>query len=73
MSADGALEGTLVIKDRQLPVTGLKATLDTGVLHIQGKFEVARKDADLGQESDARGEYVSLLIDVEINISAKPP
>jgi polyisoprenoid-binding protein YceI len=73
VSADGAIEGTLTIKDRQLPVTGLKATIDKGVLHIAGKFDIARQDADLGQESDARGEYVSLKIGVDVNITAKAP
>jgi cytochrome b561/polyisoprenoid-binding protein YceI len=73
VSADGAIEGTLTIKDRQLPVTGLKATIDKGVLHITGKFDIARKDVDLGQESDARGEYVSLKISVDVNISANAP
>ena len=32
-----------------------KATIDQGALHITGKFEVNRKDADLGQESDSHG------------------
>lgn len=73
ISADGAIEGKLTIKDRQLPVTGLKATVDKGVLHITGKFDIARKDADLGQESDAGGEYVSLKIGVDINVTAKAP
>jgi cytochrome b561/polyisoprenoid-binding protein YceI len=73
VSADGAIEGTLRIKDRQLPVTGLKATVDKGVLHISGKFDVTRKEADLGQESDAGGEYVSLKIGVYVNITAKAP
>jgi cytochrome b561/polyisoprenoid-binding protein YceI len=73
ISADGAIEGTLTIKDRRLPVTGLKATIGNGVLHITGKFDIARKDVDLGQESDARGEYVSLKISVDVNISANAP
>jgi cytochrome b561/polyisoprenoid-binding protein YceI len=73
VSADGAIEGTLTIKDRELPVTGLKATDEKGVLHITGKFDIGRNDADLGQESDARGEYVSLKIGVDVNITAKAP
>jgi polyisoprenoid-binding protein YceI len=73
ISADGAIEGTLTIKDRQLPVTGPKAAVDRGVLHITGKFDIARKDADLGQESDAGGEYVSLKIGVDVNVTAKAP
>jgi cytochrome b561/polyisoprenoid-binding protein YceI len=73
VSADGAIEGTLTIKDRRLPVTGLKSTVEKGVLHITGEFDILRKDADLGQESDARGEYVSLKIGVDVNITAKAP
>jgi hypothetical protein len=61
------------IKDRPLPVTGLKATVDKGVLHITGIFDIARKDADLGQESDAGGDYVSLKISVDVNVTAKAP
>jgi hypothetical protein len=52
---------------------GLKATVDKGVLHITGKFDIARKDADLGQESDAGGDYVSLKIGVDVNVTAKAP
>jgi len=73
VSAEGAIEGTLTIKDRPLPVTGLKATVDNGVLHITGKFDIARKDADLGQESDTGGDYVSLKIGVDVNVAAKAP
>ena len=73
VSADGAIEGTLMIKDRRLPVTGLKASVDKGVLHISGKFEIARKDADLGQESAASGDYVSLKIGVDVSVTAKAP
>ena len=73
ISADGPIEGTLTIKDRQLPVTGLKAIVEKGLLHINGKFDIARKDADLGQESDAGGEYVSLKIGVDVNVTAKAP
>jgi polyisoprenoid-binding protein YceI len=68
--ADGAIEGTVTIKGRQLPVTGLKATVDQGILHIAGKFDIARKDADLGQQSDASGDYVSLKIGVDVNVTA---
>jgi cytochrome b561/polyisoprenoid-binding protein YceI len=73
VSADGAIEGALTIKDRLLPVTGLKAIIDKDVLHITGKFDIVRKDADLGQESDPSGDYVSLKINVDINVIAKMP
>jgi polyisoprenoid-binding protein YceI len=71
ISADGAIEGTLQIKDRTLPVTGLKATVENGVLKIAGHFEIDRKAADLGQESDAGGDYVSLKIGVDVNVTAR--
>lgn len=73
VSADGSIEGTLQIKDRSVPVTGLKATVTNGVLTIAGHFEIVRKDADLGQESDASGEFVSPKIGVDVRVSAKAP
>lgn len=73
VGADGAIEGTLTIKDHPLPVTGLKATVDNGVLKIAGHFEIERKAADLGQESDSSGDYVSLKIGVDVNVTAKAP
>lgn len=73
ISADGTIEGTLMIKDRLLPVTGLKAAVDKDELHITGKFDIIRKDADLGQESDPGGDYVSLKVGVDINVIAKVP
>jgi cytochrome b561/polyisoprenoid-binding protein YceI len=73
VASDGAIEGTLTIKDRRLPVTGLRATVDKGVLHITGRFDIPRKDADLGQESDAGGDYVSHTIGVDVNVIAKMP
>ena len=50
-----------------------KATIDQGALHITGKFEVNRKDADLGQESDSQAEYVSSKIGMDVDITAKAP
>jgi hypothetical protein len=41
------------------------------VLHITSKFEIARKNTDLGQESDAGGDYVSLKIGVDVNVTTK--
>ena len=38
-----------------------------------GKFDIVRKDSNLGQESDATGEYVSPNIGVEIDVIAKRP
>lgn len=73
VSADGSIEGTLQIKDRIVPVSGLKAAVENGALHITGKFDIVRKDADLGQESDAGGDYVSLKIAVEVSVTAKAP
>jgi cytochrome b561/polyisoprenoid-binding protein YceI len=73
VSADGLIEGTLQIKDRSVPVTGLQATVANGVLTIAGHFEIARKDADLGQESDASGEFVSPKIGVDVSVTAKAP
>lgn len=73
IATDGSIDGTLTIKDRLLPVTGLKAAVDHNGLHITGKFEIVRQDADLGQESDPSGDYVSLKVGVDINVTAKMP
>ena len=73
VGADGAIEGTLTIKDRTLPITGLKASVENGVLTISGHAEVDRKAANLGLESDANGEYVSLKVGVDVSVTAKAP
>jgi cytochrome b561/polyisoprenoid-binding protein YceI len=73
VSGDGVIDGTLTIKDRPLRVAGLKASVDKGVLHITGTLDIARKDADLGQESDPGGDYVSLTIRVDVNVTARAP
>jgi cytochrome b561 len=67
------LEGTLQIKDRALPVSGLSLTVENGVLHITGTFDISRKDANLGMESDAGGEFVSMRVGVDVNVTAVPP
>lgn len=73
IGADGAIEGTLTIKDRAIPVAGLKATLAEGVLTIAGRTEVTRRDANLGMESDPSAEYVSMAIGVDVNVVARAP
>lgn len=67
------IEGTLQIKDRTLPVSGLSAVVENGALHITGKFDISRKDANLGMESDPTGDAVSIRIGVEVNVIAKAP
>jgi hypothetical protein len=42
-------------------------------LRIEGRFEVDRTEANLGQESDPLGEYVSRRIAVEVNVRAVRP
>lgn len=70
---DGAIEGTLTIKGHELPVSGLVATVEDGVLKITGRTEVDRKAADLGLSSDPTGDYVGLKVGVEVNVTAKEP
>lgn len=67
------IEGTLQIKDRTLPVSGLSAVVENGALHITGKFDISRKDANLGMESDPTGDAVSINIGVDVNVIAKAP
>jgi cytochrome b561 len=70
----GALiEGTLTIKGRRLPVPALRLTGGEDELRIEGRFEVDRTEANLGQESDPLGEYVSRRIAVEVNVRAVRP
>lgn len=73
VGADGAITGTLTIKGHPLPVTGLVASFADGVLKIAGHTAVDRKAADLGLQSDATGEYVSMTIGVDVDVTAKAP
>lgn len=68
-----AVEGVLTIKDRQLPISGLTARIGLNRLWISGRFRISRADANLGQESDPDGEYVSPEIDVEVDVVAARP
>ena len=67
------LEGTLTIKDRPLRVPPLSLAVRDGVLAIDGTFPVDRGEANLGQESDSAGEYVSRRIDVTVKVRATAP
>jgi len=67
------LEGTLTIKGRPLPVPALRLTGNENELRIEGRFEVDRAAADLGQESDPAGEYISRRIQVEVKVRAVRP
>jgi len=60
----------LTIKGHALPVT-LALTLKGESMNISGHFDVDRKEADLGMESDADAQYVSRAITVEVRVEAK--
>ncbi len=68
--APDAVDGMLTIKGHVLPVK-LALKLKGDSMNISGRFEVSRKDADLGMESDAEAQYVSAAIGVEVRIEAK--
>ena len=72
VSGDGAIEGTLTIRNGAAR-DGPQGHRRQGRAAFTGKFDIARKDADLGQESDASGDYVSLKIGVDVNVRAKAP
>lgn len=65
------VEGVLEIKGRELKVPALSLRPEGGTLTITGKFEIDRKDANLGQESDPDGEFVSRSIDVDVRVLAR--
>ena len=55
---------TRVLRTTTIPfLAALASSLSAGGVRL----------ADLGQESDARGDYVSLKIGVDVNVTAKAP
>ena len=67
------LEGELRIKDRPIPIQGLELELDGDQARIHGEVEIRRADADLGMASDPDGEWVSPVIAVGVELSARRP
>ncbi len=67
------VEGALTIKDRVIPVPPMDLVVDGDEMHIQGRFQVDRTEANLGMESDPLSEYVSRRITVEIDVRARRP
>jgi hypothetical protein len=67
------VEGALTIKDRVIAVPPLELVVDGDVMRIHGRFHIDRAEANLGQESDPFGEYVSRRIAVEVNVRAARP
>lgn len=65
------LEGTLTIKDRELPLTPLLLTVDGERLSIGGRVNISRRDANLGMESDPDADYVSADIAVDVRVTAR--
>jgi cytochrome b561 len=65
------LEGTLTIKDRELPLTPLVLNVDGARLSIGGQVSISRRDANLGMESDPDAEYVSADIAVDVRVTAR--
>lgn len=60
-----AIDGVLVIKGRELPVS-LELRFDSLGVAVTGRFKVDRAAANLGMESDPEAEYVSREIDVTV-------
>lgn len=67
-------KGTLTLREKSAPVT-LPFTLTEqpdGATLMEGKTTLNRMDFDIGKESDASGEWVSLEIPLHITLVAKP-
>ncbi|MFN7112094.1 MAG: YceI family protein [Brevundimonas sp.] len=64
--------GRLRIKATSLPVV-LPFTFreSAGVATVEGRVELDRTALNLGLESDATGDWVSKMIDVQIKVSAR--
>ncbi|MCI0749159.1 MAG: cytochrome b/b6 domain-containing protein [Nevskiales bacterium] len=67
-----AVEGVLVIKNREIPVAPLTLERSGDSMTIRGRVEVDRRTADLGMESDPDAQYVSREIVVEVRVEARP-
>jgi len=66
------IAGVLEIKNNAIEVPNLVLTLQPDQATITGQLIIDRADADLGMESDPRGEWVSRRIEVEVMVTAVP-
>ncbi|MGH8528806.1 MAG: cytochrome b/b6 domain-containing protein [Nevskiales bacterium] len=75
ITADGAgayaVDGVLTIKGHELTLPPLTLSIEGELARISGRFEVDRREADLGMESDPDAQYVSRKIVVEIRVEAR--
>lgn len=67
------LSGALRIKQQEVLVDGLELLVEAGAYRISGKVLLDRTTLDLGMESDPGGEYVSLMISVNIAVRLPAP
>lgn len=64
--------GTLRVKTTTLPVVlPFTFRLAGGVATVEGRLELDRTALNMGMESDATGDWVSKMIDVQIKVSAR--
>jgi cytochrome b561/polyisoprenoid-binding protein YceI len=64
--------GTLTVKTTRLPVVLPFTFRETGgVATVEGRLELDRTALNMGMESDATGDWVSKMIDVQIKVSAR--
>ncbi|MDZ7784524.1 MAG: YceI family protein [Halioglobus sp.] len=66
------IAGVLEIKNNAIEVPHLVLTLQPDQATITGQLMIDRADADLGMESDPRGEWVSRQIKVDVEVTATP-
>ena len=67
------VDGSLTIKDSIVPVKGLLLELTEDGATLSGRVIIDRADADLGMESDPRGQWVSRNIEVDVKARFRRP
>lgn len=66
-----ALDGSLKIKHRRLPITPLKLVVKEDEAMISGRVRIDRRDADMGMDSDPDAQWVSREIVVDVRLDAR--
>lgn len=68
------LSGTLTIKNHTVALAPLTlTTIDDKQLRISGIVELDRAAVDMGMESDPSGQYVSRVIEIQVDVIAVKP
>jgi len=68
-----ALSGVLTIKGKFVALAPLTLRIDGDALSIRGTVTIDRADVEMGMESDPRGQYVSRMIEIRVDVAAVAP